>query len=154
MSEDAALWSRDNLFYHQIFAYFVTSNIFISLWSLALTDASGRKFIYTGKIFNFVKKRTENFIDFWPIVRLLNNILIFEQCLEFWTKFGVLKKIWMFEQNLDFWTKCWFLNKIWSFEQNLDFWTKFGSRFRFFWLKFRFIWKRLFFPNLEAHEFL
>lgn len=47
MSEDAALWSKKYLFYHQIFAYFITANIFISLWSLALTDASGRKFIYT-----------------------------------------------------------------------------------------------------------
>lgn len=47
MSEEAALWSKNNLFYHQIFSYFVVFNIVSSLWSLTLTDPSGKRIIYT-----------------------------------------------------------------------------------------------------------
>jgi len=47
MSEDAALWSRRNLLYHQTFAFFVTANILMSLWFLSLTDVTTKRFVYT-----------------------------------------------------------------------------------------------------------
>ena len=52
MSEDAALWSRRNLLYHQTFAFFVTANILMSLWFLSLTDVTTKRFVYTGNFFN------------------------------------------------------------------------------------------------------
>jgi len=47
IGEEAAIWTRKYLYYHHNFSFFLFANILASLWALALTDASGKRFIYT-----------------------------------------------------------------------------------------------------------